>query len=161
MENILGDFPVIIEIPIAWGEMDAFRHVNNVAYFRYLESSRIAYFEKMNGWAYLEQTGVGPILATTHCRYRIPLTYPDVVSVGARVSNIGDDRFTMKHIIVSHRLSKIAAEGDGVLVTYDYRKKRKVPLPADLRQSILDIERSGKEELQIDSDSPRINNACC
>ena len=44
---------------------------------------------------------------------------------------------------------------------YDYRKKRKVPMPADLRQSILAIERSGKEELQIDTNSPRINNACC
>ncbi|MHC1726217.1 MAG: acyl-CoA thioesterase [Syntrophobacteraceae bacterium] len=147
MEDILKGFPVIIEIPVAWGEMDAFKHVNNVAYFRYIESSRVAYFDRIKGWAFLGETGIGPILATTHCRYRIPLTYPDVVSVGARVSNIGDDRFTMKHIIVSHRLSKIAAEGDGVLVTYDYRKKKKVPMPADLRQSILDIERSGQLEL--------------
>ena len=37
----LENYPVVIEIPVAWGDMDAFQHVNNVAYFRYFESARI------------------------------------------------------------------------------------------------------------------------
>ena len=139
-ETLLKGFPVIIEIPLAWGEMDAFRHLNNVAYFRYLESSRIAYFDRINYWEFMERTGIGPILAKTRCRYRVPLTYPDMVLVGATVSEIGEDRFTMKHIVVSQRLSKVAAEGDGVLVTYDYRKNKKVPIPVELRQNILHVE---------------------
>ncbi len=140
-DTLLKGYPVIIEIPVAWGEMDAFQHLNNVAYFRYLESSRIAYFDKIKYWEFMERTGIGPILAKTKCRYRVPLTYPDVVLVGATISEIGEDRFTMKHIIVSKRLSKVAAEGDGVLVTYDYRKNKKVPLPDELRHRIMDTER--------------------
>jgi hypothetical protein len=34
MEKLLEGYPVIIEIPFAWGEMDSLQHVNNIAYFR-------------------------------------------------------------------------------------------------------------------------------
>ena len=68
------------------------------------------------------------------------MAYPDVVSIGASVSDIGPDRLTMKYIVASRRLSKIAAEGEGVLVTYDYRNNRKVPVPAEVKRSILDLE---------------------
>ncbi len=47
MQEILKHYSVIIETPVAWGEMDAFQHVNNIVYFRYFESVRIAYFEKI------------------------------------------------------------------------------------------------------------------
>jgi acyl-CoA thioester hydrolase len=34
MDNLVEGYPVVIEIPVQWGEMDAFQHVNNVVYFR-------------------------------------------------------------------------------------------------------------------------------
>ena len=46
MEKLTERYPVVIEIPVAWGEMDAFQHLNNIVYFRYFESARIAYFER-------------------------------------------------------------------------------------------------------------------
>jgi acyl-CoA thioester hydrolase len=139
-EKILDGFPVIVEYQVEWGDMDALKHVNNITYFRYFENARIAYFERIRFWEFMEQTGIGPILASTQCKFRIPLTYPDTVSIGARISDIGPDGFTMKHGVASHRLSKIAAEGEGLLITYDYRNLRKVPVPAELKRSILEIE---------------------
>ena len=85
MDNVLDRCPVVIETPVAWGQMDAFRHLNNTAYFRFFESARIAYFEKLDLLEFMESTGVGPILASTNCRFKIPLTYPDTVSIGSRV----------------------------------------------------------------------------
>lgn len=38
------DFNHWLTLPILWGDMDALQHVNNVQFFRYLESARIAYF---------------------------------------------------------------------------------------------------------------------
>ena len=140
MEEILKAFPVVVEIPIAWGDMDALQHVNNVMYFRYFESSRAAYLAKIRIWQMMEETGVGPILASTHCRYKIPLTYPDTVSVGTRVTKIGKDRFTMEHTVVSHHFGKVAAEGDAVLVTYDYRAGRKALVPEELKNTIATLE---------------------
>ncbi len=42
----LSVYPVIYDQKVAWGDMDAFGHVNNVQYYRYIESSRILYMEK-------------------------------------------------------------------------------------------------------------------
>ena len=142
--KLLEGFPVIVEFPVTWGDMDAMRHVNNVTYFRYFENARIVYFDRIKMWEYMEKTGIGPILASTQCKFRAPLSHPDVVSIGASVSDIGRDRLTMKYIVASHRLSKIAAEGDGVLVTYDYRNNRKVPVPDELKRNILDLEATSR-----------------
>lgn len=32
--ELLKDYPVVVSIPVAWGEMDALQHVNNIVYFR-------------------------------------------------------------------------------------------------------------------------------
>ena len=45
MSPVLEGYQVTIDVNVAWGEMDAFEHVNNVVYFRYFESVRMAYFE--------------------------------------------------------------------------------------------------------------------
>ncbi len=140
MSQLLTDYPVVIEIPVAWGEMDAFQHVNNVVYFRYLESARIAYFQELGLMEVMERTGVGPILASVQCRFKIPLTYPDTVSVGVRVSGMGEDRFTMEYAVVSQRLEKIAAVGKGVIVSYNYSENKKAPLPTEMRDLILALE---------------------
>jgi len=142
MEELLASCPVVIEIPVAWGEMDALGHVNNIVYFRYFESARIAYFEKLRFWELMKQTGVGPILASIQCRFKIPLTYPETVSVGTRISRIEQDRFVMEYRAVGHKSQAIAAEGESVVVSYNYRENKKTPLPEEMKQRILMLEES-------------------
>lgn len=129
----LQGYPVQVEIPVAWGEMDAFGHVNNVVYFRYFESARIACFEKLGYGALAATTGLGPILAATDCRFRLPLTYPDTVIAAARIGTIGTDDFMMHYLVVSRRHGRVAAEGSGRIVSYDYEKQCKAPLTPELR----------------------------
>ena len=140
MSKLLEGYPAVIEVPVAWGEMDAFQHVNNIVFFRYFESARIAYFDRVDMAHIQEVTGVGPILASTHCRFRIPLTYPDRVFVGARVTQVEADRFTMEYCVVSNAAQKVAADGEGVIVAYAYKEKRKALLPEELKQRILALE---------------------
>ena len=140
-KTLLAGYPVVVEIPVAWGEMDSFQHVNNVVYFRYFESARIAYSEKIGLQEYKEKTGIGPILGSTSCKYKLPLTYPDTVYVGAKVTEMEEDRFAMNYVVVSHRHQKIAAEGDGVIVMYDYREGKKTAMPAEIRSRILALEK--------------------
>ena len=139
-EKLLETYPVVIETPVAWGEMDSLQHVNNIVYFRYFESARMAYFERVGFWDYMRETGVGPILASTRCRFRLPLTYPDTVSVGARVPEIEGDRFVMKYVVVSHSHGRAAAEGEGLIVSYDYRGLAKAPLPEIIKERIKELE---------------------
>src|SRR5947208_9747257 len=97
---LLAGFPVVVELPVVWGEMDSYRHGNNVVYFRYFESARLEYFRRLDWFAYERQTGIGPILAATQARFRRPLTYPDVIRVGARLASVGEDRLVLAHRIV-------------------------------------------------------------
>src|SRR5205807_2006177 len=46
-DALLAGFPVVVELPVNWGEMDAYRHVNNVVYFRYFENARLEYFRRL------------------------------------------------------------------------------------------------------------------
>jgi acyl-CoA thioester hydrolase len=101
---------------------------------------RIAYFEQMEFVEYKEKTRIGPILAQTSCRFKIPLTYPDYVKVGARVASIDSDRFEMEYKMASKKHQSVAATGDGRIVCFNYIENKKVPLPDDLIKKINDIE---------------------
>ena len=140
LPDCLASFPSITPIDVAWGDMDAFGHVNNTRYFRYFETARIAYFTVIN---VLEQR-VGPIMASTSCRFRAPVTFPDRLLVGARLLEFQGDRFAMEHLIYSTALKTVAAKGEVVIVPYDYETKSKVPIPDAWRLAIERVESSGR-----------------
>jgi len=137
----LEGYPVVIYIPVAWGEMDSFQHVNTIVYFRYFESARILYSEMLGLHKLKDDTGIGPILGSTGCKYKFPLTYPDTVSVGAKIVGIEEDRFSMKYVVVSRRHNRIAAEGDGVVVMYNYHERKKTAIPEEIRNRIAELEK--------------------
>lgn len=140
MTDPLTDFPVVIEAPVAWGDMDAFGHVNNTVYFRWFESARIAYLDRIGFRTPGANDGVGPILASTRRRFRRALEYPDTVRVGARVAELGDDRFTHEYVVVSEALGERAAVGGGTVVAYDYDNGEKATLPDAVREAIRRLE---------------------
>jgi acyl-CoA thioester hydrolase len=139
-DELLAGFPVVVEQAVVWGEMDSYRHVNNVVYFRYFENARLEYFRRL-GWCEFEaETGIGPILAATQARFRRPLTYPDIILIGARAANVGVDRFTLEHRLISRSQTALAADGEGTVVIYDYRRGKKVHMPEELRRRISELE---------------------
>jgi len=140
---LLEGFPVVVDTPVAWGDMDYFRHVNNIVFFRYFESARIAYLERIGFEDELKQRGIGPILHSTNARFRRPVTYPDRVFAGARTTRMLGDRLVMEYRVVSERLGAVAAEGGGVLVAYDYANGRKAALPGAVREAVLGLEGEG------------------
>lgn len=138
--------PVCVTIPIAWGEMDALGHVNNVVYFRYFETSRVAYIDQL-GWRTIPKaSGVGFILQSVQARFRRPLLYPDTIEVTSRLVSMEADRFTLAHEVFSQRQQEIAALGEGTIVTYDYDANAKVPIPVTLAARISALEAGAAQE---------------
>ena len=137
---LLEGFPVVVDTPIAWGDMDYFRHVNNIVFFRYFESARIAYLERIRFEDEVKQGGIGPILHSTQARFRRPVTYPDRVFAGARTLELLEDRLVMEYRVVSERLDAVAAEGGGIVVAYDYPNGRKARLPEAVREAVRRLE---------------------
>lgn len=140
MRHPLDAFPVRFEAPVRWGEMDAYGHVNNTVYFRYFEDARIQYFEAVGLHEIKDATNIAAILGSTECRYRVPLTFPDKIVVGARTTELGSDRFTMEYSVYSEKHQKIAATGSGLLVAFDYANQRKADMPEALIRSIEALE---------------------
>ena len=133
---LLENFRIVIETPIAWGEMDAYQHVNNIVYFRWFESARIAYLDAIDFRDPAVNDGVGPILHSTQARFRRALFYPDTVLVGTRVTELTTGAITMEYRIVSRRSEALAAEGTARVVPFHYASGQKAALPEAVAERI-------------------------
>ncbi|MFH0256975.1 acyl-CoA thioesterase [Vibrio rumoiensis] len=140
MNHLLDGFPVVTEIPVAWGEMDALQHVNNVTYFRYFETARIDYFKHIDLMENIAITQVGPVVAETSCRYKIPVTFPDTLLVGTKITDLQDDRFTMKYQVVSKKLNKTTTLGSATVVMFDFKTNQKANLTPEILATIQQLE---------------------
>ena len=136
----LIDFPVVVTIPLLWGDHDAFGHVNNLVYLRWCETARVEYLIRIGLWVSLPPTDIGPILASISCDYKRPLTYPDTAYIGARVTRVGNRSFQMQHRVVSENLDTVAADVSSTIVVLDYGRNITVPVPESCRKAIEDLE---------------------
>ena len=129
-------FPVVVTLPVQWGEMDALGHVNNARFFAWFESARIALFRRVGVLADRPRD-IGPILATTSCDFIRPVQYPCTVSVGVRVSAIGRTSITMEYAVwLDGHPDELCAKGTSVAVLVDYGAMAKVPVPPEIRAAI-------------------------
>jgi acyl-CoA thioester hydrolase len=150
--DALADFPVKLVLPVQWGDQDAFGHVNNTVYFRWFESARIEYLHHPAVAEWLSADGperersgtghgrLGPILAAIRCNFRQQVTFPDCVTIGARVARLGRTSFVMEHAVISVGQRGIVADGDSTIVVYDYAHDRPHPIPDPMRRALESIE---------------------
>ena len=137
--------------------MDALGHVNNVMFFRYLESARVNFIltlaKSVDGRAsHADESavnirkvcGVGFILQHVQCRFRRPLFYPDTITVTSRVASIDTDRYTLEHDIISQKTGEVSAIGVGTIVTYDYEAGRKIAMPRELKTALEHLQSNDK-----------------
>jgi acyl-CoA thioester hydrolase len=141
--ELLKGFPVFVTVPVQWGDQDALGHVNNTVYLRWAESSRIEYLIRIGLWQRLDTERIGPIIASVSCNYRRPVTYPDTVHAGARITAVGNSSFRMEHVIVSAGLNVVVADLDSTLVLLDYATNKPLRVPDEMRQAIRTLEQNG------------------
>ncbi|HZW31739.1 MAG TPA: thioesterase family protein [Isosphaeraceae bacterium] len=140
VESLLAGFPVVVTVPVQWGDQDAFGHVNNTVYFRWMESARIAYGQRIGLHDLLADRQIGPILASTACDFRRPVNFPDTIHVGIRINRIGRTSLAHDMRIVSQEQQAVVAEGTSTTVVFDYAANRPHPVPAPIRQAIEALE---------------------
>ncbi len=134
-------WPIVLTVPVAWAEMDAFGHVNNTVFLRWFESARIMYFEKLGvATTIYPDAKAWPLLAHSSVDYRAKVVYPDTIEVAARVTKLGNTSFSMAYRATSQQQRKLVAEGEGVIVMVDPKLGTKVPLDPDLRAKISALE---------------------
>ena len=111
---------------IRWGDMDAFGHVNNTVYFRYMEQARIE-------WLYAQAKAVGytgndgPVIVNASCNFLLPIVYPGDVETRMYLGEPGRSSIgSFYDIFVA---GKKFADGAAKMVWIDRASGRSVPLP--------------------------------
>jgi acyl-CoA thioester hydrolase len=123
-----------ISIDVRWGEMDALRHVNNTAYFRYFEEARVRLFSAMGLDAAAGRYGV---LAHASCDFLKPLMYPARVVVGMRLARVGRTSLELDCWIAdAGDPEALHARGRNVLVCADAATGRPLPWTDADRQAL-------------------------
>ena len=129
----MGDSKLIItKIPVLWGDMDGFGHVNNIIYLKWCETSRIELFRSI--WNYkignmeevLERGGIGPILANFNMDYKYPVKYPDEIKIETYLTHIGNSSMGIGHELFSQNNDKLVAKANSVVVMLNYISNDKV-----------------------------------
>ena len=138
LEEFNQTFAQQITLPVQWGDMDAFGHVNNTLYFRYFESVRLAYFESLE---LMSHKHLAPILAETQCKFRRPLFYPDTITVGTSVTEVHEYGFMMQYGIFSEQQQTVASLGSGRIVLIDKTTGAKGLVDEVMKQRIKDLAR--------------------
>ena len=132
-------YPSKLPLRLDWSEMDLFGHINNVMYFKFIQASRVHYWE-LSGLSQLHsEVKKGPMLASCSCQFRKPLFYPDNITVQASVSFIKNTSFGIHHQILNSK-GEVAAEADDVVVMYDFTANEKMPVPDDFRRKVEEME---------------------
>jgi acyl-CoA thioester hydrolase len=126
-------------IDVQWADVDRMQHVNNVVYFRWLETARTNYFARV-GFGTHVPANVYPILASIRCDYRAQLRHPDVVRVSYATLRIGTSSVLHGYRIWSEGQQKLVAESEGTWICYDYAAQRSMALPPALREAMQTLE---------------------
>jgi acyl-CoA thioester hydrolase len=131
-----AQFRHFTELPVRWGDMDMLGHINNVIFFRYIESARIAYFDHLLGADPKIWGGEGPILAEIQCRFIQQLHYPAQLEIGTRTLRIGGRSLQLECAIFRWGEEMPAASSRAAIVWFDYKQQAAVTVPEALRETI-------------------------
>ncbi|MBB1382324.1 acyl-CoA thioesterase [Shewanella sp. SR41-2] len=140
MNDFLAQHSISTDIQVAWGEMDALQHVNNSVYFKYFETARLDFFNQINLLDDLKTTGVGPVLSETNSRFKRPVTFPDSIVVGVKISDINEDRFVMHYTVFSKAQQAVTTIGWAKVVMFNFKTGKKAKLTPELLSALLEHE---------------------
>ena len=114
--------------PIRWADMDVNAHVNNVRFFEYFESARLAWFENVRKRS--ERNGQGSVVAQAACSYKRSIPYPETLRVNLYAGTPGRSSFTTYYELLSDADHSIKyAEGQAIMVWVDRSTGKAQPLP--------------------------------
>jgi len=124
-----------VTITTRWMDNDVYRHVNNVVFYSFFDTAVNEYMMR-EGVLDLKECPVICLVVETGCRYFNPISFPDTVHCGLRVSHLGTSSVRFEIGIFRNDEDKAAAQGYFVHVACDRDTHRPVPMPSDMRAAL-------------------------
>lgn len=130
-------FRAVVELTVAWRDLDAYGHVNNAVYASYFETGRIEYFAQLVA-DQMEPPTV--ILAEQTISYKSPAFLRERLLLGTRITEMGNSSLIMETELREKTTDRLVATGRAILVHYDYTENKPVALPQAWREMIANFE---------------------
>jgi acyl-CoA thioester hydrolase len=137
----MSQFRFYHPIEVRYGDLDPQGHVNNAKHLTYFEQARIQYMIEL-GLFTKDQSfmKIGVILADVHITYFEPIYFGQNIKVGVHVASFGSKSMTWEQNIADEDTGKELAKGEVVIVTYDYKDEKTIPIPQEWREKITEFE---------------------
>lgn len=142
-QPVRGNFEFFLKLAPRWGDMDALGHVNNTKFFVYDESARLDYFRQLMSADPKFWNEYGLILAHIEADFIAQLKLPAALDIGFRIARIG--RSSLGTEAAMFRGETVVAVTRAVLVWFDYRAGKPLPVPEDVKARIRAIEKIAPE----------------
>jgi acyl-CoA thioester hydrolase len=131
----------IVPVEVRYADLDPQGHVNNARHLTFFEQARIQYLINLGlfatGQSYMD---MGLIIAEARVTYLAPVYFGQDVRVGTRTTRLGDKSLTVEHTLFDGATGVELATASTVLVAYDYRAEKSMPLPDEWREKIMAFE---------------------
>jgi acyl-CoA thioester hydrolase len=119
---------------VRFRDVDALDHVNHAVVLTYAETIRCDWFQEVLG--YPSMAGLPFILASAHVEYKAPIAKADPVELAMWVSRFGGKSWDFDYEVRNARTKAVFATVKTVQVAYDYKARKTVEIPADVRRKL-------------------------
>ena len=133
----MSNFRFYHPIEVRYGDLDPQGHLNNAKFVTFFEQARIQYIRHLGlykeGQSFME---IGVIIADVHVAYRKPVEWGMPIKVGVRITKIGNKSMTVEQNVVHAQTGEVFAEGEVVMVAFDYYQNKSIPVPQEWRDAV-------------------------
>jgi acyl-CoA thioester hydrolase len=118
-------------ITTRWADNDVYGHINNVVYYSFFDSA-VNGLLIAAGALDIHAGAVIGLVVETQCNYHAPIAFPQAVTAGVRVAQLGRSSVRYEIGLFADDASACAAAGHFIHVYVDRATRRPVALPAPL-----------------------------
>jgi acyl-CoA thioester hydrolase len=127
-----GAYAAFRPITTRWMDNDVYGHVNNVVYYSFFDTAVNGLLMDA-GVLDIHHGDVIGLVVETQCNYFVPIAFPQAVSAGVRVAQLGRSSVRYEIALYAGDAPESAAAGHFVHVYVDRATRRPVPLPGPLK----------------------------
>ena len=122
-------------IEVRFRDVDSMGHVNNAVFLTYFEEGRKAFLSEVLG--IVDPADYPFILARIDCDFLKPVRLGNSLILLIWIGEIGERSFAFKYQLADAKdVSLTYGKGESVMVYFDYRINKTMPIPGDFLEKI-------------------------
>jgi acyl-CoA thioester hydrolase len=130
-----SEYKHFLPIETRWMDNDVYGHVNNVVYYSFFDTAVNRYLIEEGVLDIRDGDTIGFVVETS-CTYEKPIAFPDRVTAGIRVAQLGTSSVRYEIGIFRNDDDESSAHGHFVHVYVDRAAGRPRPIPEAMRAAL-------------------------